>query len=174
MAGPLKAHQTTIRFTHDQWAELERAAARREVSVAQYLREAARERVERDAGAHEEDPRSETLRAGLEDAAENSLRIAEGSAALWQQGHLARERAREFRGRTGEHDVTEGADRERRLAPSQSASGLWEQGRVARERARMLREEARRSASQRPALARLPRDASAVEDARRVVRRPVE
>jgi hypothetical protein len=41
-----KSHQTTIRFTAELWAELEDAAAGLDVSVAQYVRDAARARLD--------------------------------------------------------------------------------------------------------------------------------
>jgi predicted DNA-binding protein len=40
-------HQTTIRFGHELWEELETAAEEGGVSVAQYVREAAIERLVR-------------------------------------------------------------------------------------------------------------------------------
>ncbi len=46
---------TTIRFTSDLWEQLEREAAAQEVSVAQYVREAALYRVAYSAGARGED-----------------------------------------------------------------------------------------------------------------------
>src|SRR4051812_17621511 len=41
-----KSHQTTIRFTDELWARLEAAALELDVSVAQYLRDAARARLD--------------------------------------------------------------------------------------------------------------------------------
>jgi hypothetical protein len=46
----LKEHQTTLRFTAGMWEELVAAADALDVSVAQYVRDAARARLEREAG----------------------------------------------------------------------------------------------------------------------------
>jgi predicted DNA-binding protein len=92
------SHQTTIRFTKELWIALEHAAARRGVSVAQYVREAARARLGEDAA----DDMPELTRQSQADAArqsafEHSFAQAESTAALWQQGRLARERAQMLR-----------------------------------------------------------------------------
>jgi predicted DNA-binding protein len=84
-------HQTTIRFTEELWIALEHAAERRGVSVAQYIREAARARLGDEAG------NPTPLAAEAEMAREHSLQEAESSAALWEQGRLARDRAQMLR-----------------------------------------------------------------------------
>jgi hypothetical protein len=174
MAGPLKAHQTTIRFTHEQWDALQLAAAARQVSVAQYVRDAARERLEVDARTGSDQTQQQTVRAGMEYATERSLGIAEGTAALWEQGRLARERARTLRGLSREQRLNHGKHRDQRGDRSESTAALWEKGRLARERARLLREEVREETRRGADLARLGRDAAAVEDTRGVVRGPVQ
>jgi len=92
------SHQTTIRFTEELWVELEAAAARNGESVAHYVREAARARL----GAEREKllPQSpERLVREIErrNVVEDSFEHAENSAALWEQGRLARERAKLLR-----------------------------------------------------------------------------
>jgi plasmid stability protein len=88
-------HQTTIRFPIELWRALELAAARHGVSVAQYIRDAARARL------REGNPPSvgELAMREAERAndAEQSLDFGENAAALWQQGRLARERSRLLR-----------------------------------------------------------------------------
>jgi hypothetical protein len=90
-------HQTTIRFTEELWIALEQAAERRGVSVAQYVREAARARL------GEETRATPPLIAETEAAREHSFQQAESSAALWQQGRLARERAQLLREQAKQH-----------------------------------------------------------------------
>lgn len=85
------SHQTTIRFTKELWVALERAAERDRVSVAQYVREAARARLGEEASAQP------PLAAEQAAAMEHALEQAESSAALWHQGRLARERAQLLR-----------------------------------------------------------------------------
>lgn len=93
-----KSHQTTIRFTEEMWIALEHAAARRGVSVAQFVRDAAR------AGLGEEDDlpdiqlaASDAMEVQRHGAVERTLDNAESTAALWEQGRLARERAKLLR-----------------------------------------------------------------------------
>lgn len=49
----LKEHQTTLRFTVEMWEQLESAADALDVSVAQYVRDAARARLEKNASGRE-------------------------------------------------------------------------------------------------------------------------
>jgi hypothetical protein len=93
-----KAHQTTIRFTDELWARLEKAADDLDVSVAHYVRDAARARLEAPgrADSARNDPAT-AARKRSADIRQNSLNEAESSAALWEQGRLARERARILR-----------------------------------------------------------------------------
>jgi hypothetical protein len=174
MAGPLKAHQTTIRFTHEQWDALEQAASDRHMSVAQYVRDAAWQRLHADGGSVDHELEAQTLRSGVEHATEQSLGIAEGTAALWEQGRLARERARTLRSMSREQRYNHGDYRERRVDRSESTAALWEKGRMARERSRLLREEAEQTTQRATDLARLARDPAAVEDTRGVVRGSLE
>jgi predicted DNA-binding protein len=88
------SHQTTIRFTEEMWSALEHAAHRLGISVAHYVRDAARARLD-DENQRMTSSAVEALRQ--RDAFERSLEGAEGSAALWQQGRLARERAQMLR-----------------------------------------------------------------------------
>jgi predicted DNA-binding protein len=97
--GSRKTHQTTIRFTDDLWARLELAAAELDVSVAQYLRDAARARLDNlpePAGA------AMAARERSLEARQQSVDEAESSAALWEQGRLARERAQLLRAESHE------------------------------------------------------------------------
>jgi hypothetical protein len=123
-----KAHQTTIRFSRDQWEQLERAASDRDVSVAQYVRDAARERLDRDGRTHH-----------VVEARESMLAQAESGAALWEQGRLTRERARRLR---DESRAQRGAlaDARERIPPRPATVAAWDRGREAGERAQMLRE----------------------------------
>ena len=89
-------HQTTIRFGEELWLRLEEAAAHREVSVAHYVREAARDRLESETFSSASAP-ARAVRVEVEEARQHSLGEAESSAALWEQGRLARERARRLR-----------------------------------------------------------------------------
>jgi hypothetical protein len=106
------AHQTTIRFSDELWRSLELAAASRDVSVAQYIRDAARERLGREEsgpfGALEPpeplrarvDEDRETVdeqQARLDEERERAIREADSSDALREQGRLARERAAKLR-----------------------------------------------------------------------------
>jgi hypothetical protein len=96
--GTRNSHQTTLRFPKEMWAELERAAARLGISVAQYVRDAARSRLAEERPPGRESPGdallNEVERQGV---VEHSYEQLESSAALWEQGRLARERARLLR-----------------------------------------------------------------------------
>jgi hypothetical protein len=80
------------------WVELEIAAGHAGVSVAQYVRDAARARLG-------EEPPVPEIRSGEDvireverlNAVERSFEHAENSTALWEQGRLARERAQLLR-----------------------------------------------------------------------------
>ena len=78
------------------WAALQDAAAEHDVSVAQYVREAARTRL-RDEG-HSLTSRTGSLREsaarGADRETERAYEHMESSTALWEQGRVARERAR--------------------------------------------------------------------------------
>jgi hypothetical protein len=92
------SHQTTIRFTKGLWVELEVAAARNGVSVAQYVRDAARARLGEEQRTLTQEPGEAILReVERQNAVERSLEHVESSAALWEQGRLARERAKLLR-----------------------------------------------------------------------------
>lgn len=93
-------HQTTVRFGHGLWADLERAAADEGISVAQFVREAAIARLsvlalERRAGAELRTADATAARpaAAIAEAAESVLE----SEAVWQQSRQARQRAAELR-----------------------------------------------------------------------------
>jgi hypothetical protein len=98
MEASRKSHQTTIRFTAALWAQLEVAAAGLDGSVAQFVRDAARARLDGPpvARASAQEP-AIAARERSAEAAQRSLDEAESSAALWEQGRLARERARILR-----------------------------------------------------------------------------
>jgi hypothetical protein len=108
-------HQTTVRFSPDVWAALDEEASRLGVSAAQYVREAAVARLAYGQGRRGDPGLEQALRdagsanpgsewgapetPGHELAVEQSRDIVSSSEALWAQGKLARERARELRGR---------------------------------------------------------------------------
>jgi len=99
-------HQTTLRFGPELWTQLEAAALRAGISIAQYVREAALERLARAAV-------TEALEADLADAPEpdhglervqhaedahlQALSERESSEALWAQNRLTRARAQKLR-----------------------------------------------------------------------------
>jgi predicted DNA-binding protein len=88
------SHQTTIRFTEEMWSALEQAADRHGISVAHYVRDAARARLDDETVSATKWAVEELRRR---DAIEHSVEQAESTAALWQQGRLARERAQMLR-----------------------------------------------------------------------------
>jgi hypothetical protein len=80
------------------WVELEIAAARTGVSVAQYVREAARARLgEERQQLPPQAPEGLVRDIERRNAVEHSFEHVENSAALWEQGRLARERAKLLR-----------------------------------------------------------------------------
>ncbi len=94
------SHQTTLRFTEEMWGELEHAAAGLGVSIAQYVRDAARARLAGEAQlpARAGDSGEAVMReVERRNAFEHSYEHVEHSAALWHQGRLARDRARLLR-----------------------------------------------------------------------------
>jgi hypothetical protein len=122
-----------MRFSSSMWRQLTAAAAWVDVSVAQYVREAARMRLEADAHSDElEQVRQDALRA--QDA---SLAEAESSAALWEQGRLARERARMLRQQTREQREYRGAGSAAPRVVPQGPSPVWTEGALARERSQL-------------------------------------
>ena len=99
-------HQTTIRFSSDNWAVLELEAAALGVSAAQFIREATLMRIMYTAGRRGGREMDEALKkaAGHEPflerqgrAIEHAHEELESSEALWSQGRMARERARLLR-----------------------------------------------------------------------------
>lgn len=96
MPSRLKSHQTTIRFSADLWGRLEFAAAALDVSVAQFVRDAARTRLDVEPQDDETPPNTLAEAAGAaQDSAREQL---SGSEAVWEQGRLARTRAGQLRG----------------------------------------------------------------------------
>jgi hypothetical protein len=107
--GGQKMHQTTVRFGADLWRALEEECSGLGVSVAQFVREAALARLMYVAGqrgdpdyefalGHAGAELPEPRRGGpVESVLEESLSEMSQSAALWAQGRLARQRAREIR-----------------------------------------------------------------------------
>jgi hypothetical protein len=93
-------HQTTVRFSADLWAALERESADLGVSVAQFVRESALARLMYVAGRREEEHYGAALQRAQGDpprAATDEPGSFEDSAALWAQGRQARRHARELR-----------------------------------------------------------------------------
>jgi predicted DNA-binding protein len=86
-------HQTTIRFGHELWQELEDAAERGGVSVAHYVREAAIERLVRRGGFGPVDRAVKRLA----DAEFSTAAAREASTALAAQSRLAASRSRQLR-----------------------------------------------------------------------------
>jgi len=91
-----KMHQTTVRFGTDLWSMLEAEAAATGVSAAQYVRDATLARLAYTFGRRGGSLSGETAVANAM-ALEQARSGIESSAALWAQGHLARERARKLR-----------------------------------------------------------------------------
>jgi hypothetical protein len=80
------------------WVELEIAAARTGVSVAQYVREAARARLGEERQKLPPQAPGDVIREiERRTVVEHSFEHAENSAALWEQGRLARARAKLLR-----------------------------------------------------------------------------
>ena len=112
---PRKMHQTTLRFSTELWAELEREAREAGVSAAQYVREAALIRIVYDA----ERRGDRQLEAALAQATSASeIRQAratarrgdeerEGSVARREQGRLARRRAQHLNERAERGGTTQ-------------------------------------------------------------------
>lgn len=88
-------HQTTIRFGSELWDALAHAAAADGISVAQFVREAAVERLAR-SGAPVPQALTDRAAAGRLEA----VGQGESSAAVWAQSRLARARAAELRERS--------------------------------------------------------------------------
>jgi hypothetical protein len=98
MAGTARLHQTTIRFTPAIWEQVEAQARSEGVSAAQYVRDATLTSLAYGAGTRERDPDlvpAPRVRAGA--AMLNAAEAREGSAAVWAQARLARDRARAAR-----------------------------------------------------------------------------
>ncbi|HEX6457769.1 MAG TPA: ribbon-helix-helix domain-containing protein [Thermoleophilaceae bacterium] len=138
----LKSHQTTIRFSPSQWEALENAARDRDMSVAQYVRDAARARLEEDAALASSE-RHRAFAEGVEHAREHSLGEAESAVALWEQGRQARERAKDLREQSLRQRSAASKQSARSVGEPKSAAAVWERGAAARERAQLLHERAR-------------------------------
>jgi hypothetical protein len=94
-------HQTTIRFSVDTWAGIEREARAMGVSAAQFVRESAIARLATGSLAAGATPHIDVddlpgARSALAAQAEAHVAL-EGSDAVWAQARLARQRAREVR-----------------------------------------------------------------------------
>jgi ribonuclease D len=100
-------HQTTIRFSVDTWARIEREARARGVSAAQFVREStiarlasesplASESVVHLAPAQEVAHEIHEAKSALSARTEATY-VLEDSEAVWAQARLARNRAREVR-----------------------------------------------------------------------------
>jgi hypothetical protein len=102
-----KMHQTTVRFSTELWAELEREAREAGVSAAQYVREAALIRIVYDAERRGERQFEAALtRATSTSEVQQARAMArrgdeerEGSVARQEQGRLVRRRAQHRRER---------------------------------------------------------------------------
>jgi hypothetical protein len=93
-------HQTTIRFSEELWQLLETAAAEREMSVAQFVREAARARLQSGQSAEPgagHDGLQPDLRREVDDVRAIARERVQDSSALWEQGRQARLRATQLR-----------------------------------------------------------------------------
>jgi hypothetical protein len=88
-----KMHQTTVRFGADLWSALESEAGRLGVSVAQYVRDAARSRLSYDAGRRDEHGAQEQPAMPAAVAVLHARDEQASSAALWGQARLQRDRA---------------------------------------------------------------------------------
>lgn len=94
-------HQTTLRFGEELWSSLEFEAERTGVSVAQFVRDSAVQRLSYEAGRRDEaalapaHPHVDAARAQ-----EHARSEVSQSDALWAQGQLARERATALRTRS--------------------------------------------------------------------------
>lgn len=129
-AKTAKEHQTTLRFSTEMWRQLTDAAAALDVSVAQYVRDAARTRLEHESRVA---PVARGVREQADMAKDESLRHAESSAALWEQGRLARQRAQALREEARARRDRGNARRSPVPVPG-PAIGPWEASRLARER----------------------------------------
>jgi hypothetical protein len=97
-SSSLKSHQTTIRFSSELWRGLQLAAAALDVSVAQYVRDAARSRLdEAQPERREPESRADVLHEELSTARDASREQFLGATAVWEQGRLARIRAAQLR-----------------------------------------------------------------------------
>lgn len=92
-----RMHQTTVRFAADLWEQLEEEAARSGVSAAQYVRDATLARLAFTAGQRSADGEREFAFGRTASTIEESTEIQSGSAAVWAQARLARERAHSVR-----------------------------------------------------------------------------
>jgi hypothetical protein len=98
MAGTVGMHQTTIRFTLAIWEQVEAEARREGISAAQYVRDATVTTLAYGVGSRGRDRALETqppARAGA--AMLGAAEARQGSAAVWAQAQLARDRARATR-----------------------------------------------------------------------------
>ena len=99
-----KMHQTTVRFSADLWAALERESAELGVSVAQFVRESALARLMYAAGRRGDAAYGAALEStrdpvppALPTPSAERPGSFEDSAALWAQGRQARLHARQLR-----------------------------------------------------------------------------
>src|SRR2546421_4710633 len=97
-------HQTTLRFSPDVWAALEEEAGRLGVSTAQYIREAAVARLAYGLGRRGDRGLEGAVRGAGSSSSEaewgpHASWDAPNSGAVWAQGDIAGERARELRSR---------------------------------------------------------------------------
>jgi GAF domain-containing protein len=87
-------HQTTVRFGSDLWEQLQTAADRQGVSVAQFLRESAIIRL-----ASERAPaRVPAVPGSAKSVREDAHAVNKESSAVWAQARQARARAVSLRG----------------------------------------------------------------------------
>jgi hypothetical protein len=89
-------HQTTLRFSPELWSALQSAAEAADVSIAQYVRDAARARLldEGHSLTRQTGSEREGMARGADRETERAYEHIESSTALWEQGRVARERAR--------------------------------------------------------------------------------